>query len=391
MEGSYIRARHRVICSLGGMMRILLVSNIPNVHTLAVNIINRNLGAELSKLGHMVDYAMGDILPRPLQGSRLAPVLFALALPLKLAQLQRRRGRYDVVSISGGDGAGLGLLRRSMHSSGPHVYCAVTRGLEHGLWDAFCAENKIGRAYISLQHRLYFGKLILKKVEISIRTSDHLVCDSGEDGNYVSARGWLPAERISHIANGVEDKFFAKDGSRCGLLFVGRWDWRKGIYYLVRAFEQIARVFPGTRLSLLGTRFPADVVLKDFPAHLHASVRVVSELGRDELVGEYRSHQVFLFPTLYEGTPGVMLEAMAAGCPVVTTRACGMQQVIEHGTNGLLVPPRDIDGAASAAIALLQDQSLAGRLAARAQETARGYRWPEIAAQTDRLYRRLLG
>ncbi len=97
-----------------------------------------------------------------------------------------------------------------------------------------------------------------------------------------------------------------------------------------------------------------------------------------------------VLPSLFEATPGVMLEAMASGLPVVTTKACGMKEVIEDGEDGILVPRRDSHAVAEGVKTLLVDPSLRERMGARAREKARAYTWDRIARQTEALYERLL-
>jgi glycosyltransferase involved in cell wall biosynthesis len=72
----------------------------------------------------------------------------------------------------------------------------------------------------------------------------------------------------------------------------------------------------------------------------------------------YRSHDLFVMPTLSEGTPRTLVEARAFGCPVVATRVGGIPSSVEHGVNGLLVEPRDAAGLAAAIERVLSDEPL---------------------------------
>jgi len=95
-----------------------------------------------------------------------------------------------------------------------------------------------------------------------------------------------------------------------------------------------------------------------------------------------RAADVFVLNTRYEGLSHVMLEAMAAGAPVVASAVGGNPEVVQDGVNGLLVP---LDGAAAIARAvdsLLDDPALAGRLRARAAHDVLAYRWDELVART---------
>ena len=92
-----------------------------------------------------------------------------------------------------------------------------------------------------------------------------------------------------------------------------------------------------------------------------------------ETVAAYRAADVFVLPSLFEGTPLVIMEAMMSGLPVVTTATCGMKDVIADGRTGLLVPVRRPDAVAAAVGRVLADAALRERLgrAAAAEAAAK--------------------
>jgi len=91
-----------------------------------------------------------------------------------------------------------------------------------------------------------------------------------------------------------------------------------------------------------------------------------------------------------EGLPSVLLEAMAAGMPVVTTETCGMPDVVENEFNGLLIPPADADAIEGALLRLAGSAELREKLGKAAQETMRRYTWERAALQLEALYRHVL-
>jgi glycosyltransferase involved in cell wall biosynthesis len=95
---------------------------------------------------------------------------------------------------------------------------------------------------------------------------------------------------------------------------------------------------------------------------------------------------VFVLPSLSEGSPNALLEALAAGRPVVATCVGGIPELARDGTEALLVPPRDAQALAEAILRVLQDQTLARRLAEAAQEAADGYSLDRYVASLRRLY-----
>lgn len=106
----------------------------------------------------------------------------------------------------------------------------------------------------------------------------------------------------------------------------------------------------------------------------------------------YRALDAYLITSREEGGPAALLEAMAAGVPVVTTPVGMAMDVIEEGVNGLRAEVGDVEGLARAMARLMADGPLRGALAARAMETVARYDWERVAREYgERLYRPLFG
>ena len=109
-------------------------------------------------------------------------------------------------------------------------------------------------------------------------------------------------------------------------------------------------------------------------------------LPADRMPDLYARHDVLLLPSLMEGLPSVILEAMASGMAVVTTDICGMPDVVEDGFNGLLVPPADAAPIASAILQLSNDGNLRAKLGKAAQQTMRRRTWQRSAEKLEQVF-----
>ena len=198
------------------------------------------------------------------------------------------------------------------------------------------------------------------------------------------------------IPNGIEYQHFAEprepleefmDGRR-NILFVGRPEKRKGLKYLLRAYLRIREQERNTRLIIVGagdfTRY--ENLMRPFP-----DVVFRSYVPYDELPRYHRSATVFCAPNTGNESQGyVLLEALAAGVPVVASNIEGFAGVLTNELEGLLVAPKDDEALAAAVLRLLRNPGQRRALSERGQAMAAHYSWDNIAHRVLSYYERLL-
>jgi glycosyltransferase involved in cell wall biosynthesis len=193
----------------------------------------------------------------------------------------------------------------------------------------------------------------------------------------------VPAQRCIPTSYGWgEDRIgattvHAKDARGTVVLFVGTGDVRKGLPWLLEAWE---RAGIEGRLLLAGlidddvkTRYSRILARHD-----------VCELGYVEnIAGVYRSADIFCFPSWEEGGPLVTIEAMACGLPCIVT-PMGGAGLVEDSRNGIIVQPGDVDGIAAAISRLASSEAARKELGNRAMITARDFTWQAVGQRRVR-------
>jgi glycosyltransferase involved in cell wall biosynthesis len=217
------------------------------------------------------------------------------------------------------------------------------------------------------------------------------------------ARDFMPGLDVPEIPNGVETARFSPSASadvgqaprlsewdsRPGcpeLLFVGRLSTQKGVSILLDA---LARIPAPWHLRIVGDG-PERGSLTAQAATLGIAERVTFHgwAQREELPALYRAADVFVFPSLDEGMPNVVLEALASGLPIVATRIAGNDQLVLPGENGALVPAGDARAFADAVAPLLADPAAREKMGARSRALAvQRYSWARSAGKYDALFR----
>jgi alpha-maltose-1-phosphate synthase len=191
------------------------------------------------------------------------------------------------------------------------------------------------------------------------------------------ARHGTPRERISVIPYAADTRRFVPDpakrhGSACTFLFAGGITQRKGIKYVLEAWRRVRR--PGWRLQLLGA-LPAE------PGPLVPYLDEVELLGRmphAEVPARMAAADVFVFPSLFEGSAVVTYEALACGLPSIVTTEAG--SVVRDGREGRIVPARDVEALAAAMEELGGDVGLRESYATAARARAEAFDWPRYHA-----------
>jgi len=120
---------------------------------------------------------------------------------------------------------------------------------------------------------------------------------------------------------------------------------------------------------------------------LNEHVRFLGSRGRKEVANMLARSSLFVFPSLREGMPLSILEAMSCGLPIIASRVIGLENLIVDGYNGLLVPPRDPKSLADAITLLMVDNNLRGKLAKNARDCImRRYAYDKILPKLQQMY-----
>jgi len=163
----------------------------------------------------------------------------------------------------------------------------------------------------------------------------------------------------------------------------------KGLTYLVRAAKKITTNFPIAKFVVIGEGSERKNLESEI-ANLGLTDNFIL-MGEKENAMQYLSNfDVFVLPSIKEGFPYTLLEAMAAGLPIVAAKAGGIPEAIEDGKEGLLVPPCDAEALAGATKKLLEDSDLAKTLGRNAREKVKQFSLEKMAQSTRQLYQTVL-
>jgi glycosyltransferase involved in cell wall biosynthesis len=165
--------------------------------------------------------------------------------------------------------------------------------------------------------------------------------------------------------------------------YLGRLESVKGYDYLMTAVESLSSRRPGLKAFFIGAQRPKAV---------RTSENMVFLGFREDVFAVLKRMDLFCLPSLSEGLPNALMEAMAVGCPVIASRVGGVEILIEDGENGILVPPGDAEALAHAIDELIDDRDGRRRLGARGRASIQArFNWERIGDEYERLFEQVLG
>ena len=354
-------------------MRILLIANtLPPRDLSGVGEQVLQLAAGLTALGHEVEVLGRKSVDR--DGAPGPKILFPLTIvPATLRAL--RRFRPDVVQVHESDGAlaaSAGLWARGREARPLLVALLQVSYVEEkkAVRPLVAGGREIGRPgaverrfrWLKAPIQIFFGRWTVRRADVvmapSAATAAELARDYGAREVEVlpNATGGLapsgPPERLRQDGEGY-------------LLFVGRLRIRKGVEVLFEALRaMVERGGPPVRLLIAGDgehRGALEAKAGELGLVASGAVSFLGRCGAPRVAGLLSGAAALVVPSTYEGMPLVVLEAMAAGIPVVASRVSGIPEVVVDGETGWLVPAEDPAALAGALAEVLADRAEARR------------------------------
>jgi glycosyltransferase involved in cell wall biosynthesis len=259
----------------------------------------------------------------------------------------------------------------------------------------------------SVKHVLSGIRVAEKRSKLPLRLDrwtqsrvDRHVCVSQAVADFSMQQGGLDRAKIVVIPNGVDveqfslaepcdlTQFGVQRGSRV-LLSVGRIDEQKDPLRLLEAFCEIAKQFADVELLYVG-HGPLETQLREQIQRSDCSPRVHTIGWQPDIPGIMKSSNALVLASRWEGMPNVVLEAGAAGLPVVTTNVEGVTEIMKSDEFGVLVGIQDTESLIHGISTVLKDSSIADRAIALQSVISTDFTWNSVVQRYERLFEELL-
>jgi len=251
------------------------------------------------------------------------------------------------------------------------------------------------------------SKMYTTLMSQTARRADAIIAVSESSRRDIVATLGIPAERIHVIGNAVHPSYYPINDSwllaavreryniaRKYILYFGGFDLRKNVHRTIRAYAALPAALRAEyqlvisgRLHLLGHPLYPDP--RPLVRELDMGDRIIftGQIREQDKAPLYSGATLFAFPSLYEGFGMPVLEAMACGAPVITSRASSLPEVV--GDAGLLVDPYSEPAISDAMGELLNSPKKRADLSARARARSRDFSWRQVAEQTVAVYEKV--
>ncbi len=309
----------------------------------------------------------------------------------------------EVLSCSGRiDRGAISQLRAMLGDSKDILH---THGYKADLYGYFAGRHTGVRTVSTCHNWIHegFAAAIYNRVDrIALRHFDAVIAVSADVAEILRRSG-VPRTKVTLIANGIDVTQFSHaepilrrelnvaDEQTRIVGYVGRLSDEKGVHHLLRAAALVLKSNPTVRFVLAGDG-PARSSLEKLANELEIAGKVVFLGQRSDIAGVYASCDVIVMPSLTEGLPLTLLEALASGCAVVATAVGAIPQVMTPEETGLLVAPGDSQALAATITRLLGDAGLRRQLGQCGRRiVAERHSAEAMAARYCAVYREVLG
>jgi glycosyltransferase involved in cell wall biosynthesis len=233
-----------------------------------------------------------------------------------------------------------------------------------------------------------------------VRWTDEVICVANSDKDLALGERLALPGHVSVIYNGIDPARFEMSeagDTRSGIRddhfivgTVGRLHEQKGHIYLLQAAALVHKAYPQARFRIIGDG-PLRASLEAQSRRLGVNGLVEFLGARNDVPEQLHQFDLFILPSLWEGLPYVLLEAMAASLPIVATDVDGVREMIADGGKGIVVPPRNAHALAAAVIDLMgNDARRVGLGVKGAQVVKERFSLDAMVEQTVAVYSRAM-
>ncbi len=250
--------------------------------------------------------------------------------------------------------------------------CILDQSIAHRRWRERMEQEECERfpAWVLPQEGRVTPAELVAEEEEGLARADLILCGSEFCASTMVSEG-VAREKLEVAEYGTNTDRFSPapermhDSAAVRLLFVGSLVLRKGVPYLLEAVRRVQAL--GVRLTVAGLRRVRQEALVPYAPLLDAR----GTLLHGQMPDLYRSHDLYVFPSLVEGSTYSIYEALASGLPVITTPNAG--SIVRDGVEGLIVPPRDVDALEGAIETLVRNPGLRVEMGKAARRRALEY------------------
>jgi glycosyltransferase involved in cell wall biosynthesis len=300
--------------------------------------------------------------------SKFKNISFSIKLHFSIKKLINQY-RLDIVHCHGGPGGIFMTARidKPLFFTCHHTYWQQSHYIKKQAWK---------RIFIGAEKRGY-------------QNAQSIICVSPSTQRILIENYGLAAAKIHMIPNGFSSTSSLKsvtiNGKSQSILFVGRLDERKGIDFLVHGMQLLGKTHPQIKLEVIGSG-KLLAPLRQYADSRQLNVVFHGFVEDSVLEKIYSRFFVQIAPSIFEGFGITILEAMNHSLPIIGTDVDGINDIIQNGQNGLLIPYGDKTELINAVLRLYQKPEMQNRLAKAGLASLRDYQWSTIFDQTTRLY-----
>ena len=229
--------------------------------------------------------------------------------------------------------------------------------------------------------------------KFTLNSADKVICYTEKEKEELINIG-IKSQKINVIHNGINTRLFIPNINKISdnnrLLWIGRFVKGKGVDYLLDAFKLLKAEYPNLVLTMVGKGPDKERIEKRIQTlAIRDSIKIIDFISNSNIVQLYQNSDVFVLPSLEEGVPRTILEAMSCGIPVVCSRLPHLVDIIKDC--GLLVPIKDSQALADGISTILSDKELAIRLGENGRRNVtKNYSWEDTVKRTITLYEELI-